>query len=468
MLRSLRGRLILAMVALVATGLLAADVATYAYVRSSLLARVDTQLRASATQAGTRELFGRLDRPFARGGRGLGAASGVTYASLLDRNGHIIAERSFGFVADEARPVLPANVIAADAGAGLRFFTSNALGSSARYRLLAVPLAGGGAIVLAIPLGDVRATLARLLAVEAIATLAVIAGIIVLASWLVRIGLQPLARMEAVATEIAAGDLTKRVEPADPETEVGRLGGALNVMLERIESAFAQKEASEARLRRFVADASHELRTPLTSIRGYAELFRHGADARPDDLATSMRRIEEESARMGGLVDELLLLARLDQGRPLDREIVDLAAVVQDAVADARAAHPGREVSLTSDDRALVEGDPARLHQVVANLLSNALVHTPASASVTALVRVADGMVTLEIADDGPGMPPEHAERAFDRFFRADPARAREAGGTGLGLSIARSIVEAHGGRINLASAPGAGTRITVLLPLPR
>jgi two-component system OmpR family sensor kinase len=272
--------------------------------------------------------------------------------------------------------------------------------------------------------------------------------------------------MEHAAADIAAGDLSRRVEPADEHTEVGRLGRALNVMLERIEAAFAERRASEARLRRFVGDASHELRTPLTSIRGYAELFRHGAQERPEDLAKTMRRIEEESTRMGVLVDELLLLARLDQGRPLDREPVDLARVARDAVEDGRAVQPARPIDVVAEGKVIVQGDDARLRQVAANLITNALEHTPAGTPVHVRVTVDGDEAVLEVADEGPGMSDEDAAKVFDRFFRVDPARARENGGSGLGLSIVAAIVQAHGGRVTVVSAPGAGARFVATIPL--
>jgi two-component system OmpR family sensor kinase len=236
-------------------------------------------------------------------------------------------------------------------------------------------------------------------------------------------------------------------------------------MLEKIEAAFAERRASEERLRRFVADASHELRTPLTSIRGYAELFRRGADARPEDLAKSMRRIEEESTRMSELVEELLLLARLDQGRPLERASVDLTRVALDAVEDARAVQPGRRIQIEEPGPVMIDGDEARLRQVAANLLSNALIHTPERTGIR--VRVSkDGVSALfEVADDGPGLTAEQAEKVFDRFFRVDPARSRETGSAGLGLSIVAAIVHAHGGDVKLETAPGRGATFVVRLP---
>jgi two-component system OmpR family sensor kinase len=271
--------------------------------------------------------------------------------------------------------------------------------------------------------------------------------------------------MGETAGAIAAGDLTRRVEPADEGTEVGRLGIALNAMLSHIESAFEQRRRSEERLRRFVADASHELRTPLTSIRGYAELFRRGADTRPEDLAKSMANIEAEAARMGVLVDDLLLLARLDQGRPLERERVDLTAVVTEAVEGARAVEPDRSIELSVAGPVEIVGDAGRLRQVVDNLLDNARVHAP-DAPVRARVAVDDADAVLEVADEGPGIDPEVASRIFERFTRGDPSRSRGTGGAGLGLSIVAAIVNAHGGSVTASSHDGGpGTIVTVRLP---
>jgi two-component system OmpR family sensor kinase len=300
---------------------------------------------------------------------------------------------------------------------------------------------------------------------------AVAAGVLVAVGgagwWLVRRGLRPLDRMADTADEIAAGDLSQRVDGADERTEVGRLGLALNTMLGRIQTAFDRQRASEDRLRRFVADASHELRTPITSIRGYAELFRRGASVRPDDLERAMRRIEDEGARMGVLVDDLLLLARLDQGRPLERAPVDLAAIVTDAVHDARAAAPDREISLSADGPVEVAGDELRLRQVVANLLDNARAHTPAGTPVSVRLSRDGESATLQVSDRGPGLSPAEAERIFERFYRGDSSRSRSSGGAGLGLSIASAIVEAHGGRITTVSTPGEGATFVVTLPAP-
>jgi two-component system OmpR family sensor kinase len=265
---------------------------------------------------------------------------------------------------------------------------------------------------------------------------------------------------------IATGDLSQRVEPDDTRTEVGRLGGALNAMLAEIERAFAERLAAEERLRQFVADASHELRTPVTSIRGYAELFRRGAGDRPEDLAQVMRRIEQEGKRMGELVEELLLLARLDQGLPLERQPVDLAAVIDAAVDAARAADPERPITVDSHGPLVVRGAESRLRHVVDNLLTNARVHTPAGTPVHIRFAAEDGEVVLEVADEGPGVPAEEADRIFERFYRTDRSRTRSQGGVGLGLAIVRSVVEAHGGAVGYRPRTGGGSVFRVVLPL--
>jgi two-component system OmpR family sensor kinase len=322
----------------------------------------------------------------------------------------------------------------------------------------------------------------RLVVIEAVVGLIVLV-VLGSAAWLlVRNSLRPLTEVERTARAIAAGDLSQRVPEGNERTEVGRLTTALNGMLSRIERAFRaqqaseeQARASENRMRRFVADASHELRTPLTSIRGFAELYRQGAVSTPEETARLMQRIESEGARMGVLVEDLLQLARLDQQRPLSIAPVDLAEVAGDAVHDARAVQPERSITLDVDDELgelpVVLGDEARLRQVVGNLVTNALVHTPPTAPVT--VSISDesaegedgGIVVLRVADQGPGMAPEDAARVFERFYRADPSRARTAGGTGLGLAIVSALVAAHGGTVHLDTAPGRGAVFTVRLP---
>ena len=320
-------------------------------------------------------------------------------------------------------------------------------------------------LVVAIPLRDMNEALHRLLIVELVVALAVLLGLAVLAWWVVKLGLLPLEDMERTAGAIAAGDLSRRVDVVDENTEVGRLGIALNEMMQQIETAFAARAASENRLRRFVGDASHELRTPLTSIRGYAELFRRGAADRPEDLAKAMRRIEEEANRMGSLVDDMLLLARLDQGRPLERQPVDLTRITRDAVDDALAVAPNRPIDFSPNGSVLVPGDEARLRQVLGNLLQNANRHTPAETPVHVRVIGDEDEAVIEVADEGPGMSSENASRVFERFWRSDPSRTRSSGGAGLGLSIVAAIAAAHGGRAEVQSEPGHGSTFRVYLP---
>jgi signal transduction histidine kinase len=296
---------------------------------------------------------------------------------------------------------------------------------------------------------------------------------------LVRNSLRPLTEVEGTARAIAAGDLSRRVPEGNERTEVGRLATSLNGMLSRIEESFRAQQASEEqargsenRMRRFVADASHELRTPLTSIRGFAELYRQGAVRTDEDVARLMQRIEAEGTHMGLLVEDLLLLARLDQQRPLTFAPVDLAGIAGDAVHDAKAVQPDRPIVLHLDesltDVPVVRGDDGRLRQVVGNLVTNALTHTPAGTRVTVTVGEAPddpAVLVLRVADEGQGMDPADAERAFERFYRADASRNRSAGGTGLGLAIVSSLVAAHGGSVDLDTAPGKGTVVTVRLP---
>ena len=459
---SLRARLLLVTVGLVAAGLVVANVATFHFTRTFLVQRVDDQLTAARPFAAS----ALIDQgPFGAPPSGVAVPPG-TYAEFRDEAGAVIAVTTFGFE-EEASPPLPVDLPPPTAGedGDERTVAFTVREGRTSWRALATTLSGAGTLLVAVPLTETTATLRQLLGVELVASVLVLAAATGLALWLVRLGLKPLADMGETADAIAAGDLSRRVGTAEPRTEVGRLGMALNGMLAQIEAAFEQRKASEDRLRRFVADASHELRTPLTSIRGYAELFRRGADQRPEDLARSMAAIEAEAARMGVLVDDLLLLARLDQGRPLERESVDVGAVATDAVDAARAIDAAREVSLEIDGDVVIEGDAGKLRQVVDNLLDNVREHTPTRTPARVRVAREGDDVFLTVADEGPGLTPEGRERVFERFYRGDGARSRETGGAGLGLAIVAALAEAHGGDVRVDDVE-AGASLTARLPV--
>ena len=460
---SLRTRLLLGLLGLVSVGLVASDFITYRFLQSFLMDRLDEQVQAAVDPVASRLSAGeRRSPPLNRT-----PIPGGTYGAVVDNDGNVELSRPFGYEGEDLESLPQPRLTVGDLGRREPFTTPAVERAAPGFRVVVVPLSSTANLVVAVPMNDVVQTLRRLVLIELVTTAAVLAGVGGLALVVVRAGLRPLEDIGRTAGAIAEGDLSRRVERAEPATEVGRLGLSLNAMLSQIQSAFEARQASEDRLRRFVADASHELRTPLTSIRGYAEMFRRGASERPEDLATSMRRIEEESARMGVLVDDLLLLARLDQGRPLDHRPVDLTRVAADAVADARAVEPERSITLeTSGAGAVVLGDELRLRQVAANLLANARQHTPPTAAVRVSVRRENGSVVLEVADDGPGLLPEEATKVFERFSRADPSRKRNQGGTGLGLSIVAAVAQAHGGRARVESVPGEGARFWVELPL--
>ncbi|RJQ70806.1 sensor histidine kinase [Pseudonocardiaceae bacterium YIM PH 21723] len=352
-------------------------------------------------------------------------------------------------------------------------------GQSWRVQMFRARWAPDDQAILAIPLSGVDSDVSRLQQVLLIIGLLAVLIFAGLGYVLVRMGFRRLEQVEETADLIAAGDLSRRVAPGHPKTEVGRLAGALNTMLGQIENAFraretaaAEAQQSEQRMRRFIADASHELRTPLTSIRGYAELYRQGAVPPGPELDRVVRRIEDEAARMGLMVEDLLLLARLDHERPLRQEVVDLVVLGVDAVTDARTIDPERPISLrldlaeNEDGRSLpVLADEVRLRQVIVNLMSNAQKHTPAGSPVTLRLSERPGWAVFEVIDEGPGLAPEDAQRVFDRFYRAELSRNREHGGAGLGLSIVAALVGAHGGRVELDTGVGKGATFRVLLP---
>ena len=466
---SLRTRLLLAVLACVAAGLLVAGAITYVSLRGFLLERVDAQLRDATIPTFMALTNGSQNGlPVGPGGNpGETNLPPGTYGQLRDPAGNVVNAVSFTYgQTDQPTPVLPTPLPTVTGRATVIFQAESTSGGSAGFRVLEqnVPNSAG-VLVVAIPLNETRQTLTRLLTVEAVVSLVVLAALAAAAWFLIKRDLRPLETMAVTADAIAAGDLARRVQPAEPRTEVGRLGLSLNTMLSRIEEAFAERAATEDKLRRFLADASHELRTPLTSIRGYSEMFERAKDD-PENLELAMRRIEEESKRMGVMVEELLVLARLGEGREPERAPVDLLRLVDDAVSDARASAPARAIVLERADAVNVLGDDHQLRQVVANLLGNALRHTPPEAQIRVLLSARDGYATLDVADDGPGLEPDVAAKVFEPFFRADESRARQTGGAGLGLAIVAAIVEAHGGTVRLDTAPGAGATFTVTLPL--
>jgi two-component system OmpR family sensor kinase len=480
---SLRGRLIIGVVSLAAVGLLVLGAATYVALRSFQLNRVDDRALAAVDPA-LRELGragyiegvdpnavgrgpgGGPGGPPATGGRERIGGAGVanrpgfgggdrrrsadlppagTYAQQRYVSGKVVGGTFLGVSRSETRPSAPKlpSKLALNG-----YQTISSRGTDYRVHAVPTPTLPRQATVVAVPFTEVADTLNWLLLVEGLVIAAVLAALGAAAWWIIRLGLRPLDRIGLVAGAIAAGDLSRRVEPAEPRTEVGRLGLALNAMLTRLEEAFAERRASEDRLRRFLADASHELRTPLASIRGYAELFRIGAAAKPADL---------------------LALARLDEVREQHREPVDLTALAGDAVDDARVVAPERTIELHDSGAAgplVVDGDPSQLRQVLANLMRNALVHTPAGTAIEVSVARRDGDATVVVRDHGEGLPPGDPNELFDRFWRASPGRGRGRAGTGLGLAIVARIVTAHGGRAEAVDAEGGGARFTVTLPL--
>jgi len=333
------------------------------------------------------------------------------------------------------------------------------------FEVIAVP-ATGGTVVAAVSLKNEVSTLAHLFRLNFFVGGAVLGLLALVALVVLTRSLRPLRQIAATADAIAAGDLTARIPPAPKRSEIGRVETALNRMLGENEAAFAQRDATEERLRQFLADASHELRTPLTSIRGYAELFRRGANERPEDLARVMRAIEDEAARMSRLVEDLLLLARLDDARPLERQPLALDDLAERSIEAARAAEPGRLIQFEFAERPLViEGDAGRLRQVIDNLLANVRQHTPADAPALVSLRAAGDQVILTVEDTGPGIAAADREVVFGRFARPDVARGREQGGAGLGLAIVRSIVTAHSGEISIRSARPHGSIFEIRLP---
>ncbi len=474
---SVRARLLLITATLLAVGLAASIAGALVDLRRPLVDRIDEELRVTAAVAVTVEPLARTFRDRVSGLQDppAGEREG-RYVALLDPHGGL--EAVLQPPAGTTGPQLPRMDAAAVAErAGLPVEVPGQAGS-APWRVLAVARStGGGSVVVGASLAEVEQAVDGVVARFVIVAAGVLVLLATVGWFAVGAGLRPLRRVEQTATAIAAGDLSHRVpELAGPRTEVGRLAAALNGMLAQVEAAFTARAGSEARMRRFVADASHELRTPLFAIKGFTELYRMGGLPERADVDRTMARIESESARLVALVEDLLLLARLDEPAAAGRPVVELApmdlrTLAADALHDLRAMDPGRPVELTGPDGgpptgAPLLGDEARLRQVVSNLVGNVVAHTPPGTPVRIGVGTADGHAVIAVADRGPGMSAEQAGTAFERFSRADRSRSRaDGGGAGLGLAIVASIVAAHGGRVELDTAPGAGAAVRVLLP---
>jgi two-component system OmpR family sensor kinase len=466
---SLRSRLLALIVVLFTAGMVLTNAAVAAAMRPPLVERVDSQLAPIAT-ALTRISGPMLDQ--FQQSAALPKAAPAPLALDLLREIRIVQLNQDGDPVRTIRagtdtspqPSVRGLSTAEIRKRGGEAFQARAPGGI-NWRAVATTGPDGTGWLVMGSLREVDATVTRVRTTGLAIGAGVLLLLAVLAAIAVRAGLAPLRRIEETAAAIAGGDLTRRITlEAGPRTEIGRLGSGLNGMLERIETAVAAQAASEARMRRFVADASHELRTPLAGIKGFAELHRLGGEV-------PMDRIEREATRLALLVEDLLLLARLDSTAGLRTAPMDLRALAADALADLRALAPDRQVELTGLDGGPVTpapatGDEVRLRQVVSNLIGNAVAHTPAGSPIRIGVGARDGVAILEVADHGPGVPADLADRVFERFYRADASRARDAGGgAGLGLAIAQSVVHAHGGRITLVPTPGGGATFRLELP---
>ncbi len=459
---SLRAR-VLAGMGLVVVVLVVVALLVTATTRSYLIGQVDERLDLAADRP-ERDI-GRLPPPGGPGGPPERLSD--LYEGVIGPDGELETRSQPNLSGDDAgMPDIDAEQAAEAAAEGEPITVGSVGGSGDRFRVRVTEGPSGDLYVTALPLGDVDATMSRLVTVELVATLVIVAVLAAVTWWVIRLGIRPIKRMTRTATEIAGGDLSHRVPPTPASTEAGQLGLALNHMLETLETAFAERAASQDRLRQFVADASHELRTPVTTIRGYAELYRIGGLDDRGELDEAMRRTEQEAVRMARLVDDLLALAKFDEGRPFEHRPVDLSGLVADAARDARAVDPARPITSNVDGPLVVSGDEDRLRQVIANVVGNALVHTARDVPVELGVVAVDGEARITVTDHGAGMSPDVAARVTQRFYRADPARARVRGGSGLGMAIADAAVAAHGGTIHIDSAVGRGTTVTVTLPL--
>ncbi len=475
---SLRGRLVITAVALTAVALIITDITATMILRNYLVGRVDDQLRAVAGGQTLRLDELHMTDPVSDSqmmtGMGTPNVRKVPNSltlTILDPHGNVIRQFGGGLNNSDIATALKGLTISQAAKHQDKPWTLRDSTPGADYRVLArVIVNNEGTAVVALSLADVSQTLVNLNFILILLAVLVLLILATVARKAISIGLRPLDDVEKTAAEIASGDYSARLANDDPRTEVGRLNSALNTMLNRIEESFNTSRASEDRLRRFAADASHELRTPLTAIRGFAELHRQGAVMGEEATTEVLRRIEKESVRMSTLVDDLLLLARLDQQRPIAQEPVDVRALVEEAVAAARASSTTHAIDLEMpEDEVFVLGDSGRLHQAVANLLVNARAHTPDGTPIHVTVSIDGAEADISVADEGPGLTSEQAARIFERFYRVDPSRQRgvtKHEGSGLGLSIVDAVVKAHGGSASVESTPGKGAMFTLHLPL--
>lgn len=475
---SLRSQLVAIISTLLSLSLLALGVTTFLLLHSFLEDQMDTQLTTSQKSI---VVYGTVDSQNA----GQTPFSFDYFVGFHYQDGTLADQNRSG----KDKPVYP-NYSAAEAAAlnGQTFTVPSSDGGAPwRIKVIAPQMFSFGPadttnnrpeylgyVVVGLPYENLNITMERLAVVIAgVAILTITLGTMI-AYWTVTRSFRPLGRVEKTAAAIAAGDLSRRVDIENPATEVGRLSGSLNAMLAHIEHAFAAQTASEKKMRRFVADASHELRTPLVTIRGFSELYRHGALQTPEDVGTAMGRIESEAKRMGELVEDLLMLARIDEQRPLQRKPVDLLIIGHDAVLDARAAARDRTFTVVGLDggpgsAAPTMGDEAKLRQVVANLMGNALRYTPEGSPIEIMVgsrlEGEQKFSVIKIRDHGPGISDEEAPRVFERFYRADSSRDRNTGGSGLGLAIVSALVAAHAGTVRLETTPGGGATLAIELP---
>lgn len=476
---SLRNRLLLATVVVAAIGIAASDFAANAELRGFLIRQVDSQLTSVADGSITRLVRagiapsnddgtnGSTTSPF-RAVSPLRGVPSATSLTLLDASGVVLGEVG-GDISSGGSPATFSGMtlvqVAATKGKAFTVHTENPQTST---RAVAFVLPSNlGSVVISVSLNSVERTLHELSLLFLLISLAVLFLIGLISRWLITLSLKPLLEVEVIAAAIADGDLSARLPEMQSKTEIGRLTKSLNTMLGRIEESFEQKNASESKLRRFVADASHELRTPLTAIRGFAELHRQGAVSGTEKTKELVGRIEKESIRMGSLVEDLLLLAHMDEARPHSLEPVDLTHLIKESVASALAAGPDHPIALEVPADLYVLGDNKRIHQALGNLLANARTHTPSGTSIKVSAATSDLETTVAVEDSGPGLSESDQERIFERFFRVDPSRARHAGeGSGLGLSIVDAVMKAHGGSVSVESEIGKGSTFTLHFPI--